>query len=243
MTGKLTIAGVGPGDPELVTVRAARLIGAARTIVFFARRGAPGHARHIASAYLAEGVEEIRLEYPFTVEIPVADPAYRAGIDDFHDSAAAGLAARLEAGHDMLLLCEGDPFFYGSAMHLFDRIASRGIAIEVVPGITAMSGAWSLAATPIAHGDDITTVLPATLDEDRLAAALAASHAAIIMKIGRNLPRVRAALARAGALDRAFYVERATQEGGSVTRLVDRDASRPAPYFSLVLVPGRQGAR
>ncbi len=236
----LTIVGLGPGDPELVTVKAARLLGQARTIVFFAKRGAPGHARTIAAPYLAEGVEEIRLDYPFTTEIPVGDPTYRRGIDDFHDGAAAGLSARLAAGAELLLLCEGDPFFYGSAMHLADRVAERGHPVRVVPGVTAMSAAWSEAAVPIAHGDDVTTVLPATLPPDLLAARLRHTDAAVIMKLGRNLPQVRAALAEAGLLDRALYVERATQTAQVIERLADRDPDRPAPYFSLVLLPGRR---
>ena len=236
----LTIVGLGPGDPELVTVKAARLLASARTIVFFAKRGAAGHARTIAASYLAGGVEEIRLDYPFTTEIPVGDPAYRRGIDDFHDGAAAGLSARLAAGAELLLLCEGDPFFYGSAMHLADRVAERGHPVRVVPGVTAMSAAWSEAAVPIAHGDDVTTVLPATLSPDMLAARLRNTDAAVIMKLGGNLPRVRAALAEAGLLDRALYVERATQAAQVIERLADRDPDRPAPYFSLVLLPGRR---
>ncbi len=240
MTGTLTIVGLGPGDPELVTVKAARLLGAARTIVFFAKRGAAGHARTIADRYLAEGVEEIRLDYPFTTEIAVADPAYRCGIDDFHDGAATGLAARLAGGAELLLLCEGDPFFYGSAMHLADRMSARGHRVRVVPGVTAMSAAWSEAAIPIAHGDDVTTVLPATLPPDMLASRLRETDAAVIMKLGRNLPKVHAALREAGLLDRALYVERATQSAQVIEKLTDRDPYAPAPYFSLVLLPGRR---
>ncbi len=240
MTSALTIIGLGPGDPELVTVRAARLLGAARTVVFFAKRGAAGHARTIAAPYLAPDVEEIRLDYPFTTEIPVGDPAYRRGIDDFHDTAAAGLAARLADGDDLALLCEGDPFFYGSAMHLADRLAASGHAVRVVPGVTAMSAAWSEAGVAIAHGDDVTTVIPATLPDEALRARLAAADAAIVMKLGRNLGRVRAALAAAGLLEHALYVERATQCGQVVEPLARRDPDRPAPYFSLVLVPGRR---
>ena len=236
----LTIVGLGPGDPELVTVKAARLLESARTIVFFAKRGAAGHARTIADDYLAPGVEEIRLDYPFTTEIPVGDPAYRSGIDDFHDGAAAGLAARLAEGTELLLLCEGDPFFYGSAMHLADRVAARGHVVRVVPGVTAMSAAWSEACVPIAHGDDVTTVLPATLPPDLLAARLQNTDAAVIMKLGRNLVHVRAALAEAGLLDRAIYVERATQTAQVIGKLADRDPALPAPYFSLVLLPGRR---
>ncbi len=242
MSGRLVVVGVGPGDPELVTVRAARLIGEARTIVFFARRGGDGHARRIAQAYMRPGTEEIRLEYPFTTEIPRAEPAYGRGIDDFHDTAASGLALRRAAGEAPVLLCEGDPFFYGSSMHLFDRLAGD-FAVEVVPGISAMSAAWSQVARPIARGDERLTVLPGTLDENALADALSRADAAVIMKIGRNLPQVRRALERAGVLGRAIYVEHASAPGATSMPLALRDETLGAPYFSLVLVPGLRGAR
>ena len=242
MSGVLRIVGVGPGDPELVTVKAARLIAAASAIAYFARRGSMGHARSIAGRYMRSAVEELRLEYPFTTEVAVTDPAYRRGIDDFHDTVAAGFAARLSAGGEIVLLCEGDPFFFGSSMHLFDRLSKR-FAVEVVPGISAMSGAWSQAALPIAHGDDVLSVLPGTLDEATLGARLAASDAAVVMKVGRHLPRIRAALGAAGKLERALYVERATQAGTVSVPLAARDMSLAAPYFSIVLVPGRERAR
>ncbi len=243
MTGRLVIVGLGPGDPELVTLKAARILRRARTIVFFAARsGGDGHARAIAAPHLPPAVEEIRLEYPVTTEIPPRDQRYRALIDRFHDEAAAELSRRLEEGSDLVLLCEGDPFFYGSSMHLHDRLRARH-EIETVPGITAMSGAWSGAGHPIAHGDDVLTVLPGTLPDDRLAAVLASSDASVVMKLGRNLPRVRARLAGAGRLADALYVEHATTAAARTMRLAERDDSAAAPYFSLILVPGRKHAR
>ena len=222
MSGCLRIVGVGPGDPELVTVKAARLIGDATAVVFFAKRGSVGHARSIVGRYLRPGVEEIRLEYPFTTEIPVTDPAYRRGIDDFHDTVAAGLAERLAAGGEIVLLCEGDPFFFGSSMHLFDRLRSR-FEIEVVPGVSAMSGAWSQARLPIAQGDGVLSVLPGTLDDGSLRSRLGSCDAAVVMKVGRNLARIRAALVETGKLGRAVYVERATQAGTMSMPLGSRD--------------------
>ena len=243
MTGTLRIVGVGPGDPELVTVKAARLLAAARVVAFFAaKRGGDGHARRIAASFLPGGVEDIRLEYPVTTEFTPHDPRYRALIDAFHDAAADALAARLAAGTDLVLLCEGDPFFYGSSMHLHDRLRSR-FAVEVVPGITAMSGAWSGAGRPIAHGDDVLSVIPGTLPDERLRAVLRASEASVVMKLGRNLPRVRAALAEADRLAEALYVEHATAPAAHATPLCGRDPGAPAPYFSLLLVPGRKHAR
>ncbi len=230
MTGTFHVVGLGPGDPELMTVKAARVIAAAPVVAFFAKRGRTGHARTIAAAQIGPAAEELRFEYPFTTEVVA-----------FYDDCAATLAARLGAGHDAVLLCEGDPFFYGSSMYIFDRLSSV-FRSEVVPGVSAMSGCWTSARTPIAHGDDVLTVLPGTLDEDGLAARLQGADAAVIMKIGRNLPKIRAALTRAGLDGRAIYVERGTMAGERIVPVAELDGS-PAPYFSIVLVPGRQRVR
>ncbi len=240
-TGTLHCIGMGPGDPELVTVRAARLLAAAGVVAYFAKRGRPGHARSIAGHYLDPAAEQLRFEYPFTTEIDVDDPRYEAGIRTFYEASAATLATRLAAGSDVALLCEGDPFFYGSAMYLFDRLAPA-FPTSVTPGITAMSGCWAQARMPMTHGDDVLTVMPGTLDEASLAARLAASDASVIMKVGRNLPKIRAAVAQAGLTTRALYVERGTMAGGRALPLADL-ADDHAPYFSLVLVPGRQRPR
>lgn len=239
--GTLHIVGVGPGDPELVTLRAARLLGSAPVHAFFAKRGRPGHARSIAAPHLNPAAEQLRFDYPFTTDLSVDDPAYAAGMAAFYDACAAQLAARLAAGQDVALLCEGDPFLYGSAMYLFDRLRG-GHAVAVTPGITAMSGCWSRAGAPMVHGDDVLAVLPATMPAAELAVALRGCDAAVIMKLGRNLPKLRAVLAETGLGEGAIYAERGTMAGEVILPLATRDDS-PAPYFSLVLIPGRRGVR
>jgi len=241
MSGIFHVVGLGPGDPELMTVKAARVIAASPVVAFFAKRGRTGHARTIAADHIGGSAEELRFEYPFTTEVALDDPRYRAEIVAFYDACAAALAERLAAGRDAVLLCEGDPFFYGSSMYIFDRLRPS-FRSEVIPGVSAMSGCWTCAGTPIAHGDDVLTVLPGTLDEEGLTARLRGADAAVIMKIGRNLPKIRAALARAGLAERAIYVERGTMAGERILPVTELD-DRPAPYFSIVLVPGRQRAR
>ncbi len=241
MSGIFHVVGLGPGDPELMTVKAARVIAASPVVAFFAKRGRTGHARTIAADYIDGSVEELRFEYPFTTEVALDDPRYRAEIVAFYDACAAALAERLAAGRDAVLLCEGDPFFYGSSMYIFDRLRPS-FRSEVIAGVSAMSGCWTCAGTPIAHGDDVLTVLPGTLDEEGLTTRLRGADAAVIMKIGRNLPKIRAALARAGLAERAIYVERGTMAGERILPVMELD-DRPAPYFSIVLVPGRQRAR
>ncbi|MCK8785213.1 precorrin-2 C(20)-methyltransferase [Roseomonas sp. NAR14] len=232
---------MGPGDPELLTLKAARIIRAAPVVACFSKRGRIGHARRIAGDLPAPGAETLSLEYPYTTEIPVDDPRYLPGIARFYEECAETLAARLSAGLDVALLCEGDPFLYGSAMYLFDRLRERFPA-EVVPGVSGMSGCWSRALLPMTHGDDVLAVLPGTLDRDALAERLRGCDAAVIMKVGRNLPKIRAALADAGLAGRAVYVERGTMAGERVVPL-DELPDAPAPYFALVLVPGRQRPR
>lgn len=237
MSAALHILGLGPGDPDLVTLKAARILGRAPVVAGFAKRGRPGHAWSIAAPHLDPAAERLRFDYPFTVDVGVAEPRYAREMGAFYDDCAAAIAAHLAAGREVALLCEGDPFLYGSAMYLFDRLRARH-PVEVVPGIMAMAGCWARAGVPMVQGDETLRVLPATLPEAALAAALAGTEAAVIMKVGRHLPKLRAVLERAGLLARAVYVERGTQAGEAIQPLALRDDS-PAPYFSLVLVPGR----
>lgn len=236
MTGHLYGVGLGPGDPELLTLKAARILDAVPVVAHFAKRGHASNGRAIIAGRLRPDVIELPLLYPITTEIARSQAGYRTALDDFHDESAACIAAHLEAGRDVAVVSEGDPMFYGSYMHLHIRLAHR-FPTEVVPGISAMAGAWSLAGVPIAQGDDVLTVLPGTLDEAVLTDRLRGSEAVVIMKVGRNLPRIRAALAAAGRLDAAIYAERVGTALQCVQRLCERGAE-PAPYFSIVLVPG-----
>lgn len=236
MSGRLIGIGVGPGDPELLTLKAARALGEADVIAYFAKAGRLGNARTIVAQHLREGVEELPLLYPVTTELPKDCAAYRHAIRDFFDAAADLVARRIEAGRTVAVISEGDPMFYGSYMHLHTRLADR-YATEIVAGVTGMSGCWSMAGVPIAQGDDVFVVLPGTLPESELVRRLAEADAAVVMKLGRNLPKVRRALTGAGRLDRAIYVERGTMANGVMVRLLDKQDD-DAPYFALVLVPG-----
>lgn len=235
--GTLHGVGLGPGDPELVTVKAARVIGAAEVVAYFAKRGRPSHARRIAERYFAPGREEIALDYPVTTEIAFDHPDYVAALSAFYEESARRLAAALETGRDVALLCEGDPLFYGSFMHMFVRLDGR-FRIEVCAGVSGMSGCFAAARQPMTWGDDVFTVLPATLSEDELARRLAQTDAAVILKLGANFAKLRRALARAGLLERAIYVERGAMPGEKIMRLAEK-LDDAAPYFSMALVPGR----
>jgi precorrin-2/cobalt-factor-2 C20-methyltransferase len=234
--GTLYGVGVGPGDPELMSLKAARILKAAPVVAFFAKKGAAGNARRAVDGHLNAEAELIRFDYPFTTELPETDPGYRTALEAFYNAAAAALSARLDRGQDVAVLCAGDPFFYGSYAHLHERLAAS-YPCEVVPGITAMSGCWTRAAMPMICGDEMLAVLSGTMAADALEQRVAASDAVVIMKVGRNLKKIRHALARAGKLDRAVYVERGTMPEERIVRLAETPDDEAA-YFGLVLVPG-----
>jgi precorrin-2/cobalt-factor-2 C20-methyltransferase len=233
---KLIGVGVGPGDPELMTLKAMRALGEADVIAHFAKAGNASHSRTIAAKHLRAEVTELALLYPVTTELPTCSAGYRDAIRDFYDGAAADIATHLDAGRVVAVICEGDPMFYGSYMHLHARLAPR-FSTEIVAGVTGMSGCWSAAGMPIAQGDDVFTVLPATLPESELTRRLADADAAVVMKVGRHLPKLRRALISSGRLERAIYVERGTMADAKMIPLTAKPDDE-APYFAVVLVPG-----
>lgn len=235
MSGRLYGVGLGPGDPELVTVKAARLIGAADVIAFHAARHGRSNARAIAAGFLREGQIEEPLIYPVTTETTDHPGGYQGAIDEFYAAAAERLAAHLDAGRDVVVLAEGDPLFYGSYMHMHKRLAHR-YETEVVPGVTSVSAASAVLGRPLMERDEILTVLPGTLPPAELAARLATTDSAAIMKLGRTFEGVREALEQAGRLDDAWYVERATTDKERFGRFADIDPAT-VPYFSLALIP------
>jgi precorrin-2/cobalt-factor-2 C20-methyltransferase len=238
-TARLIGVGVGPGDPELLTLKATRALREADVVAHFAKAGNASNARSIVAGHLKPGVTELPLLYPVTTEIPTNAAGYCSRIREFHDASAAAVAAHLDAGRTVAVICEGDPLFYGSYMHLHVRLAAH-YPTDVIAGVTGMSGCWSAVGTPIAQGNDVFTVLPGTLPETELERRLTDTDAAVVMKLGRNLPKVRRVLSRAGRLDRAIYVERGTMADAVVMPLAAK-ADDDAPYFAVVLVPGWGG--
>jgi precorrin-2/cobalt-factor-2 C20-methyltransferase len=238
MTGRLIGVGVGPGDPGLLTLNAIEALKAADVVAYFAKAGNESNARAIVVDHI-DGAEELPLLYPVTTEIPKEHAGYRDAIRDFYDVSAAAVASHLDDGRTVAVLSEGDPLFYGSYMHIHVRLSDR-YPTEVIAGVTGMSGCWSSVGAPMTQGDDVFTVLPATLPEYELERRFADANAAVVMKIGRHLAKVRRALDRAGRLDRAIYVERGTMANASVMKLTDK-LDMNAPYFAIVLVPGWEG--
>ncbi|GAA1129419.1 precorrin-3B C(17)-methyltransferase [Nocardioides aquiterrae] len=241
MTGRFTVVGVGPGDPELITLKAARLVGAAAVVAYHAGVGKQSHARRIAGPLIPPGAIEEELRYPVTTGTTDHPGGYVGALAEFYEACALRLAAHLDAGRDVVLLAEGDPLFYGSSMYLHDRF--KGVYdTEVVPGVPAFAAATAAIAEPLVRQTDVLTVLPGTLPEPELARRLADTDAAIIMKLGRTFPAVRSALAQAGRLEGAWYVERASQADERWLPVADVDPGS-VPYFSLIVLPGDTGHR
>ncbi|WP_326943648.1 precorrin-2 C(20)-methyltransferase [Amycolatopsis sp. NBC_01307] len=235
MTGTLYGVGLGPGDPELMTVKAARLISEAAVIAYHSARHGRSIARSVAEPYLRAGQIEEKLVYPVTTETTDHPGGYEGAIADFYELSAKRLAEHLDAGRDVVVLCEGDPFFYGSYMYMHERLSGRFAAV-VVPGVTSVSAASSVLGRPLVQRDEVLTILPGTLPAPELARRLADTDAAAVVKLGRTFGSVREALAEAGKLDDAFYIERATWGEQRISPLADVDPST-VPYFSLALLP------
>lgn len=236
-SAELIGVGVGPGDPELVTLKAMRALQESDVVAHFAKAGNQSKARTTAAAYFRPDAIELPLLYPVTTEKPVADPQYRDTIQQFFDNSAAALAVHLNAGRKVAVLSEGDPLFFGSYMHIHVRLAKQ-FPTRVIPGVTGMSGCWSAASLPIAQGDDVLTVVPATLAHSELVRRFRQGDPTVVMKLGRNLEKVRQALIEADRLPSATYVERGTMADERFMPLTQMTGDS-APYFAIVLVAGR----
>jgi precorrin-2/cobalt-factor-2 C20-methyltransferase len=234
--GRIICCGLGPGNPDLMSVRADREIRAASHVAYFRKKGRPGQARRIVEGMLANNVREYPMEYPVTTELAFNSEEYVRALAGFYDEWADRLEALAREG-DVVVLCEGDPFFYGSFMHLYTRLQGRA-EIDVIAGIPGMAGCWNAVGQAIALGDDVMTVLMGTLSETELARRVQNFDALVIMKTGRNLGKIRRVLAAAGRLGEAWLIEHGTMPGERVARLEEVDVA-DCPYFAIVLVHGR----
>ncbi|MDA2890526.1 precorrin-2 C(20)-methyltransferase [Mycolicibacterium sp. BiH015] len=238
--GTLWGVGLGPGDPELVTVKAARVIGKADVIAYHSARHGRSIARSIAEPYLRDGQIEEHLVYPVTTETSDHPGGYAGAMEDFYRESAERIAAHLDAGRDVALLAEGDPLFYSSYMHMHTRLTERFDAV-IVPGVTSVSAASAAVSTPLVQGDQVLTILPGTLPAEELQRRLTDTDAAIIMKLGRSYPAVRQALTNSGRLSDAYYVERASTERQRVLPAAEVDDGS-VPYFALAMLTGERRA-
>ncbi|MEQ6885294.1 precorrin-2 C(20)-methyltransferase [Salicola sp. Rm-C-2C1-2] len=234
--GHLYGISTGPGDPELITLKAARLLSECPVVAYFCKRSGAGRARTSCDAHITEGHQELPLVYPVTNEIPHGSQAYRQQIETFFEEAAEAVARELRAGRSVAVLNEGDAFFYGSFMHIYLRLKDR-FESSVVPGVGAMMAGGALLPHPLMMRDDQLRVIPGTMDENDLRAGIDPQRATVIMKVGTNLPLLRHIVKDLGLEERAWYVEKASMPEERVMPLVEAPDGK-APYFSMVLIPG-----
>ena len=226
--GRLYGLGIGPGDPELITLKALRVLQSAPVVAYPVSNGDKSLARSIVADYLGHAPLELPMYFPFKAE-ESAQPYY--------DKAAQTLADHLSRGQDVAVLCEGDPFFYGTFMYLFTRLADR-FRTEVVPGVSSLMASAAVLETPLTYRNDVFMVLPATLPADVLASRLAVADAAVIIKLGKHFPRVYEVLKQMGLLMRARYIQRATMSNQHIVSLDQVDPTQ-VPYFSMIVIPSQ----
>lgn len=225
MKGTLYGVGLGPGDPELMTLKADRLIRTTNVVAYPTLAGAASFARSIAAQSIAKNAREIVMDVPMSVERQPAQDAYDLG--------AAQIRQALDAGENVVCLCEGDPFFYGSFMYLFARLSGE-YACEVVPGVTSMTASAAATGMPLAARNEVLTIIPGPLAEDALEARMKDADSLCIMKVGRHLSKLREVITRLGLLERATYIERSTLPAQKILPL--SQAPEKAPYFSMILI-------
>ena len=230
--GHIWGVGVGPGDPELLTLKAHRIIRSADVIAYPAPNDGDSLARSIVADFLPGGQEEIAIHISMD---PASFPP-----NDVYAKAAENIGERAAAGKLVAVLCEGDPFFYGSFMYLFEKLSGRW-DVEIIPGVSSMMASAAALKIPLAARNDVISVIPATLDENAIADRLATADTAVFIKVGRHLAKIRKVLETANLTDHAYYIERATMTAEQKMALADMQEAT-APYFSMVVVHRRGAA-
>ena len=225
MNGVLYGVGVGPGDPELITLKSLRLIKSTEVIAYPKLKGSKSFARNIIEEFIDLPKFEIAIEIPMTVNRLPAQRAY--------DAAAQEISSHLNMGKNVVFLCEGDPFFYGSFMYLHSRLYKKYL-VEIVPGVSSMTACAAMTKKPLAARNEVLTVLPGPLSKKELERRLADNNSSAIMKVGRHIKKIKSVIDRLGLMDSSLYIERASLKEQRILKLID--APEVAPYFSMILV-------
>lgn len=237
--GTIYGVGVGPGDPELISLKAYNLLKKAKHIAYFKKKNKDGISYNIIKQYLKKNVYEIQMDYPITTEISFRSNQYKQILSQFYDNCCNEILSISNKNNDIVIICEGDPFFYGSFMHLYTRLLNRNENnnIKVIPGITGMSAAWTASKSPITWGDDVLTVIMGTMSENDIVKRIKKNDAVVIMKIGKNYEKICRVLKNLNLFDDAFLIENASMSNERVRKLI-KVQELILPYFSIILIHG-----
>ena len=237
--GKVYGVGLGPGNPELISLKAHELISNARYIGYFSKKNNHSRALNIAKNFLKKNTNLIKMEFPVTTEIPFKDSKYKSLLASFYEQCCNKIISILKKENDFIMLCEGDPFFYGSFIHLYFRLRNK-VEVKIIPGITGMSSAWTSSAFPITWRDETLTVIMGTKDEEQINNSIKYSDAIIFMKIGKNFQKINKVLKKNDLYKKAVLVEYASMENERVRKLSEVN-EEILPYFSIIIVHGIDG--
>tara|TARA_B100001027_G_scaffold48750_1_gene32166 strand:+ start:8380 stop:9108 length:729 start_codon:yes stop_codon:yes gene_type:complete len=232
--GKIYGIGLGPGDPELITLKSANIIKSSHYIFFFKKKNSDSRALNIVEDIIRNDAYKIALEFPVTTEIDYKKKEYKDALKKFYEECVVKMDNILEKSINICLLCEGDPFFYGSFIHIFERLKER-FEIEIIPGVTGMSGAWSATRIPMVSGNEIMTILMGTLNEKKLKSQIKKSDVLVIMKIGKNFKKIFRVFKDENLLDKAYLISDATTRKEKIYKLNEIDV-KTVPYFSIILL-------
>lgn len=236
-TAKLIGVGVGPGDPELITVKGMKAIQSADVVVYHETEKHNSNALNIARCFINKNAVLQPLTYPVTTETNSRSDGYKEALNRFYNNAQQLIESFLKNGNTVVVLAEGDPLFYSSFMYIYDRLG-KNYPTEIIPGISSIFGAAAVLQTPLCYRNQSFTVLSGVLDKQLLIEKLKNGDAFAILKVGRNLDKIRDALEVCGLSERALYIERATMEEQKIIPLKNVDGQQ-SPYFSLILIPGK----
>lgn len=236
-TAKLIGVGVGPGDPELITVKGVKAIQSADVIVYHETETHNSNALKIARCWIAKKTILLPLTYPVTTQSDSRSHSYRTKLTDFYSNATQRVEENLKNDKKVIILAEGDPLFYSSFMYIYDRLG-KSYPTEIIPGISSIFGAASALQTPLCYRNQRFTVLSGVLEKEELIEGLKNGDAFAILKVGRNLGKIKAAIIESGMAERALYIERATMDEQKILPL-EQAVPELSPYFSLILIPGK----
>lgn len=230
--GKMYGIGVGPGDPQLLTLRACDVLRQAPVVcVPRSTPGEMGYTWEIIRSHLDASRQEIlHLHFPMTRDARELETSWGRAVDV--------AAERLAQGKDCAFVTEGDPLLYSTFVHVLRQLNRRypQVEVQIVPGVSSILAAAATARVPLADGDDCVAVLPATGSQEMLELALSRFDTVVLIKVSRAVGRVLDILNKLHLEDKAVFISRASSSREEVVGQVANLRGRDLEYMSLIIV-------